>query len=84
MQATQRNSPASTEHSIGRVELWLLLAVVLAGALLRFVTLGDQSLWYDEGLTRELVLKPFGSMIDAVADTENTPPLFYALTCGIT
>jgi uncharacterized membrane protein len=52
----------------------------VAGALLRFVTLGDQSLWYDEGLTRELVLKPFGSMIDAVADTENTPPLSYVLT----
>ena len=83
MEATQRHSPVSARHSIGRVELWLL-AVVLGGALLRLVTLGDQSVWYDEGLTRELVLKPFGSMIDAVVDTENTPPLFYALTYGIT
>ena len=53
---------------------------MLAGGVLRFVTLGDQSLWYDEALTRGLVLRPFADMVEAVADTENTPPLFYILT----
>jgi mannosyltransferase len=64
----------------GRFELWASGALLLGGALLRFVTLGDQSLWCDEALTRDLVLRPFGDMVDAVADTENTPPLFYVLT----
>ena len=83
MQVTPKQSPASARHGIGRAEI-ALLAVVLGGALLRFVTLGDQSLWYDEAFTREVVLKPFGSLIDAVADTESSPPLFYALTHVVT
>ena len=62
------------------LELWAFGALVLGGALLRFVTLGHQSLWYDEALTRDLVLQPFGDMVQAVSDTENTPPLFYVLT----
>jgi mannosyltransferase len=67
-----------------RPELWALGALLLGGALLRFVTLGDQSLWYDEGLTRDLVVKPFGDMVAAVADTENTPPLFYVVAHVVT
>jgi mannosyltransferase len=63
-----------------QIELWALGALLLGGALLRFVTLGDQSLWYDEALTRDLVVQPFGDMVKAVGDTENTPPLFYVLT----
>ena len=60
------------------------LLVLVAGALLRLITLGDQSLWLDEGLTRALVIQPFGDMVEGVADTENTPPLFYVLTHIVT
>jgi 4-amino-4-deoxy-L-arabinose transferase-like glycosyltransferase len=63
-----------------RPELWALGAVLVGGALLRFATLAEQSLWYDEVLTWQLVTKPFGEMVQAVVDTENTPPLFYAAT----
>ena len=56
----------------------------MGGALLRFATLADQSLWYDEALTWQLVTKPFGDMVQAVVDTENTPPLFYAATHVLT
>ena len=63
-----------------RPELWALGAVLVGGALLRFATLADQSLWYDEVLTWQLVTKPFGDMVQAVVDTENTPLLFYAAT----
>jgi 4-amino-4-deoxy-L-arabinose transferase-like glycosyltransferase len=58
--------------------------VLLGGALLRFVTLGHQSLWYDEALTWQIVVKPFGDMVQAVVDTENTPPLFYVATHVVT
>jgi mannosyltransferase len=64
----------------GRAELWALGAILLGGGLLRFLTLDDQSLWYDEALTWQLVVRPFGDMVQAVVDTENTPPLSYILT----
>ena len=53
--------------------------VARRSALLRFVTLDHQSLWYDEALSWQLVVQPFGDMVQGVADTENTPPLFYVL-----
>jgi len=65
-------------------DAWALGALVLVGALVRFVTLGEQSLWFDEGLTRDLVVQPFGQMVESVADTENTPPLFYVITHLVT
>ena len=63
----------------GRLALWAFGAVLLGGALLRFLTLDHQSLWYDEALSWQLVVQPFGDMVQGVADTENTPPLFYVL-----
>lgn len=73
-----------TASRVARPALWALAAVLLGGALLRFVTLGHQSLWYDEALTWQLVVKPFGDMVRGVVDTENTPPLFYAATHLVT
>lgn len=66
------------------VSSWVLGAILLAGALVRFGTLGHQSLWFDEALTHNLVIQPFGHMLTIVADTENTPPLFYVLTSAVT
>ena len=63
-----------------RPELWALGAILLAGALWRLLTLDHQSLWYDEALTWQLVVQPLGDTVQGVADTENTPPLFYVLT----
>ena len=73
-----------TAPRASRVELWVLGSILLGGALLRFVTLGHQSLWYDEALTWQIIVKPFGDMVQAVVDTENTPPLFYAATYVVT
>lgn len=66
------------------VSSWVLGAILLAGALVRFGTLGHQSLWFDEALTHNLVIQPFNRMLTIVADTENTPPLFYVLTSAVT
>lgn len=63
-----------------RRALWVLGAIFVVGLVLRFATLAEQSLWFDEGLTRNLVVEPFGRMVSGVVNTENTPPLFYVLT----
>jgi 4-amino-4-deoxy-L-arabinose transferase-like glycosyltransferase len=56
-----------------------LLGITALGALLRFVTLGDQSYWGDEGVTVALIRMGFGDMLDTIPDSESTPPLYYAL-----
>jgi mannosyltransferase len=55
-----------------------LAGVVGLAALLRFATLGDQSFWYDEALTLELVDGSFGGVLDEVHDFDANPPLYYA------
>src|SRR5829696_6847352 len=56
-----------------------LASMTVVGALLRFVTLGDQSYWGDEGVTVALVRMGFGDMLDTIPRSESTPPLYYAL-----
>src|SRR5262245_14331047 len=55
----------------------LVLLMALAAAL-RLVALGSQSFWSDEAITALLVRRDFGSLLSGVADTESTPPLYYA------
>jgi mannosyltransferase len=56
-----------------------LVAIVVAGAAVRFATLGIQSFAEDESTTALLMLHPFGSMLSSLPDSETTPPLFYVL-----
>jgi uncharacterized membrane protein len=58
-----------------RRPLWALLALAAA---IRFATLDQQSLWYDEAVTalRDLHAS-LGGTLSAVAHIENTPPLYY-------
>lgn len=56
----------------------MLLSVALAAAL-RFYGLGEQSFWYDEAYTVDLVGRSFGDMLAAIPETESTPPLYYVL-----
>jgi mannosyltransferase len=58
------------------------LAVVLmtaVGAVIRFATLDQQSYWYDEAVTANMVDGSFGDVLSGIVDTESTPPLYYAL-----
>jgi mannosyltransferase len=57
----------------------ILTALTVAGALLRFATLGPQSFSGDEGVTVALVEMGLGEMLDAIPDSESTPPLYYLL-----
>ncbi|MCA1690502.1 MAG: glycosyltransferase family 39 protein [Actinobacteria bacterium] len=56
-----------------------LLAVCLAGAAVRFATLGQQSFWLDEAATGRLMRMGLGGMLRALPDGESTPPVYYVL-----
>jgi mannosyltransferase len=63
---------------------WPIVALTALAAVLRFSTLGQQSLWYDEAFTPVHVLHAgLGATLHAVVHTENTPPLWYVLEWAI-
>jgi hypothetical protein len=57
---------------------WIVVAATAIAALLRFSTLGHQSLWVDEATTVHEVGRSFGGMLSSVAHNEATPPLYFA------
>ena len=58
----------------------LLAAVVLTGAVLRFVPLSEQSFSHDEAVTVGRVLQPdLGDTLATVPESERTPHLYYLL-----
>src|SRR5437868_3034459 len=59
---------------------WIEVGLITALAgVLRFATLGLQSYDFDEAFTVAAVHGSFAQMLHAVARTESTPPLYYAL-----
>ena len=58
---------------------WALAGIVVAGAVLRFATLGLQSFSPDEGFTVQMTRMSFGRMLHTLPITEATPPLHYVL-----
>jgi uncharacterized membrane protein len=55
-----------------------LLVIILIALALRLALLGEQSLWYDEGVTWLLSQKPPGELIQWTA-ADIQPPLYYLL-----
>jgi hypothetical protein len=72
------DQPASVPY---RPWIWTaaLAGLVALAAALRFVSLGGQSFWFDEGVTGILLQKSFGGMLDRLPTSESTPPLYYVL-----
>ena len=60
-------------------DLWLLGGVVVVGGLLRFVTLGHQSYWFDEAQAAHEFSLSFGSMVSSMVSHESNPPLYFFL-----
>lgn len=58
-------------------EIWLLAAITLSAALLRFWTLGSQSFWLDEATSIHELRLPLGGLLHAVRVHETTPPLYF-------
>jgi 4-amino-4-deoxy-L-arabinose transferase-like glycosyltransferase len=56
-----------------------LALVCVAGAALRFATLGTQSLWLDEATTAQLLRMDLPGLLSAIPDSESSPPLYYVL-----
>jgi uncharacterized membrane protein len=69
--------PAADRPS--RRELALVALFTALAAALRFYAIGDQSYWYDESYTVDLVGRGLGDMLSAIPETESTPPLYYLL-----
>jgi mannosyltransferase len=59
--------------------LWILAALTLLAAGLRFGTLDVQSAWLDESATITLVHRGFGGMLSHLSSSESAPPLYYVL-----
>jgi mannosyltransferase len=74
-------APPATAQSDRRLPPWWpLAALILLSAVLRLVTLDQQSFWYDEAFTPVHVLHDgLGATLRAVVHHENTPPLWYLI-----
>ncbi|MDX6698989.1 MAG: mannosyltransferase [Solirubrobacteraceae bacterium] len=59
--------------------MWPLVLIVGLGAALRFAGIGDQSFWFDESVTAEVVRPGVHGAWDALKASESTPPLYYGL-----
>ena len=56
---------------------WMLSGLVIIGCILRFVNLGFNSLWLDEGATFEIAQNSFVGIWETTMGGEVNPPLFY-------
>jgi 4-amino-4-deoxy-L-arabinose transferase-like glycosyltransferase len=57
-----------------------MLALVALAAVIRFLRIGHQGFWFDEGNTALLVHYSAGQMLGLIRHSESTPPLYYLLT----
>jgi mannosyltransferase len=69
---------------VGRIEAlgglsaatWILIAITVAGAAIRFATLTSQSYWLDESQAAHELSLSFGHMLSAWSRAEWNPPLY--------
>jgi hypothetical protein len=54
-------------------------ALTILAAVLRFVGIGHQGFWFDEGNTALLVHFSPGQMLGLIPQSESTPPLYYCV-----
>jgi mannosyltransferase len=62
------------------VDMWVVAAIVVAGALLRFTTLGSQSFWSDEASVLGQAKLSFSGLFSSAVSHEANPPLYFVLT----
>ena len=60
----------------------VLCGILVVAALLRVPMLGEQSFWFDETVTAQLVDQDLGGVLAQVEASESTPPLYYLLAWG--
>jgi 4-amino-4-deoxy-L-arabinose transferase-like glycosyltransferase len=74
-----RADAASAASSRRSPDLVVLVATTAFAAVLRFAFLDQQSFWFDEAVTVQLIEKSFTGMLAALPESESTPPLYYTL-----
>ena len=72
---TERPSRVTSTRS----EIWILIALVVIGAALRFATIASQSYWFDEAQAAHEMRLSFAGLIDFMTAHETNPPLFFVL-----
>jgi hypothetical protein len=71
--------PTRTTAALASPQAAAVLALAALAAALRFVGIGHQGFWYDEGNTALLVHFSPGKMLGLVPQSESTPPLYYCV-----
>jgi mannosyltransferase len=71
-------APAAWADALGR-EGFLVIALTVAAAALRFALLSQQGFWFDEANTAQLVAFRPGEMLTLIKHYESTPPLYYCV-----
>jgi uncharacterized membrane protein len=79
LESSARTFTARAARFVDTHYAWLIAAITLVAAALRFSTLGLQSYWYDEAVTVRLVGAGPYSMLHSAAGSESTPPLYYVV-----
>jgi 4-amino-4-deoxy-L-arabinose transferase-like glycosyltransferase len=68
-----------TFRSGDRTAILTVAAFTILAAVLRFVGIGHQGFWFDEGNTALLVHFSPGRMLGLIPQSESTPPLYYCV-----
>ncbi|MCU1430217.1 MAG: rane protein-like protein, partial [Actinomycetia bacterium] len=55
----------------------LLVSTAALAAIVRFVGLGSQSLWYDEVVTTQVIGGGFRTLLGRIRQKEGTPPIYF-------
>jgi Dolichyl-phosphate-mannose-protein mannosyltransferase len=72
--------PAKPSNPAAAIEIRILAAIVVVGAVLRLATLDLQSYTHEEAVTASRVLHPgLWDTLSAIPDSESTPPFYYLL-----
>jgi len=84
MVTQSRTAPAAARCERSRAaaiptDVWILVAITALAAVLRFATLTDQSLWYDEAQAAHEMTRSFGGMLHLWSVNEPNPPLYFVL-----
>jgi Dolichyl-phosphate-mannose-protein mannosyltransferase len=78
-QLSRRRSRVLARIRVVSVEGWVLLALVTVAAVIRIITIDNQSFWADEALTAHEAGQSFTAMLHTVTSIETTPPLYFVL-----
>jgi 4-amino-4-deoxy-L-arabinose transferase-like glycosyltransferase len=80
---TAAGAAARTDRPTGplglEAETWILVAITVVAAVLRFVNISSQSYWLDESQAVHEFRLGFGSMLSAWSSHEWNPPLYFVI-----